>query len=167
MEEKLPRAGETKPGGSNVIAKYLTSFDAPPEKIMSRNPIPPIKKEQRNTVLAPTVCWYRSARRKNSPKTSPIRLLPGRINSIGIRPQNGSTVTTRHLFWPNRPRSAAFLLPIWLRNPCFLGRSYEEKATWVSWGPWRPPGGVSGVLSSQKSYTDKAARNFLDKWRGP
>ena len=98
------------------------------ESAVLRNPIPPLKKEQRNTVLAPTVGWYRSARSKNSPKASPTRLLPGRINSIGIRPQNGRAVTTRHVFWPNQRRKAAFPLPIWRRNSDVVGRRYDREA---------------------------------------
>jgi len=87
------------------------------ESAVLRNPIPPLKKEQRNTVLAPAVRWYRSARCKNSAKTSPTRLQPGRTNSIGIRPQNGRAVTVSHLLWPNQRRKAAWSIPNWLRNP--------------------------------------------------
>jgi hypothetical protein len=128
----------------------------PIKKGLERNPLPPLKKEQRNTVLAPTVGWYRSAPHKNSPKTSPI-LLPCRINSIGIQPQNGSTVTTTHVFRPNQRRKAFRLLPIWLRNPGFRGHSYQERA---SWRPGDPPGGVRGLPSSKRAIPIKPHEIF-------
>ena len=128
MEKQFPRAGEWEPGGETMIVICFRSYAASQcESAVLRNPLPYLKIGQRNKVLTPTVGWYRSARRKNSPKRSPIRLPPGRINSIRIRPQNGSTVTTTHVFRPNQRRQAVSLLPIWLRNSHSIGCRHIRK----------------------------------------
>ena len=107
-----------------MIAIYFTAETTvlknrlpPLKKEQHRNPLPPLKKEQRNPVATLTSCWHRSARRKNSAKRSPTRLLLGWEDPTGIGPRDGRPVTTSHLFWPNQPRSATSLPPNWLRNP--------------------------------------------------
>lgn len=97
-----------------MIAICFRSYAASRSKTaVQKNPLPPHKKEQRNTIPTPTVGWYRSGRRENSPRTSPIRVLPARIR---IRRRHAATVTTSHLFWPNQPRRTTLLLSNWLRN---------------------------------------------------
>jgi hypothetical protein len=49
--------------------------------------------------------------------------------------------TTRHMFWPNQRRKAAFLLPIWLRNSGFLSRRYDQKVERGAGGRHRKPSG--------------------------
>ena len=158
MEKQFPRAGEWEPGGETMIVICFRSYAASQcESAVLRNPLPYLKIGQRNKVLTPTVGWYRSARRKNSPKRSPIRLPPGRINSIRIRPQNGSTVTTSHLFWPNQRGKAAFPLPIWLRNSDAVGRRSDREAQ-------RGGRGGSPARSRPDALIHKLTWNFLRKW---
>ena len=154
MEKYFPRPGEWEQGGETMIVTCFRTYAASRSRTaLLRNPLPPHKKEQRNTFPALTVGWYRSARRKTSPKTSPIRLLSGRINPIGIRPQNGRAVTTSHLFWPNQRRRTGSLLPIWLRNSDIIGRQYDQEAE-------RGGRGGSVGRSRQDVLIHKLTRNF-------
>lgn len=91
--------------------------------VVLRNPLPPHKKEQRNTVATLTSFWHRSACRKNSAKSCPTRLVQGWEDSTGIRPRNGQAVTTSHLFSPNDPRRPMSSLRFWLPN---LGSTVRE-----------------------------------------
>jgi hypothetical protein len=49
-------------------------------------------------------------------------------NTTAVGSENGSAVTTRHLFRPNQRRKAASLLPIWLRNSDVVGRRSDREA---------------------------------------
>lgn len=82
--------------------------------------------------------------------------------------------TTRHLFWPNRPRSATLLPPNWLRNPgpaagaivalLLPGNETSDFASAsVPIGPLRGRGG-SPVRVRHSPATGKVAWNFLNKW---
>jgi hypothetical protein len=113
----------------------IPSFDASPVGgAPCRNPIPALKKEsQRSSIPAQkkqlgffNACSFkidvafgtgdRFPQRKNSPNTAHAWTLARWRNRGGNRGQDGSSVTTRHMFWPNQRGKATFLLPIWLRN---------------------------------------------------
>lgn len=166
-----------------MISIHLTLYAAsPPKTAVPKNPVPPLKKEQRNTVLALTVGWYRSARRKISPKTFPLRLLSGRINSIGIRAQNGRAVTTAHLLLHPPLKKIVSALRFWLPNPTSPAGEIVTLRPAINWqrgavDPRVAPdsakrthrarrgGGGSAARVPEDTSTDKLAQNFHNKGR--
>jgi hypothetical protein len=69
----------------------------------------------------------RFPQRKNSSNRTHAWALSRWRNGGGNRGQDGSSVTTRHVFWPNQRRRRAWLLPIWLRNSDLFGHGYDRK----------------------------------------
>ena len=148
-----------------MILIYLTRYTAsPPETAVTRNPVPPLKKEHRefytdsfSALGAPIARLNRFRRRKNSSNGSdtgvPADWLPPDRGKDG----NGHTVTTRHLFSGSCRRKMSNLLPISQPNFDFLGRERKERAE--GGGGGRVPRGSGGCL------TGKLRENFGDKGR--
>jgi hypothetical protein len=137
-----------------------------------RNRIPALKKEsQRNSIPAQkkqlgfyNACSFkidiafgtgdRFPQRKNSPNTAHAWTLARWRNRGGNRGQDGSSVTTNHLFWPNQRRRAASLLPIWIRNSdVSRPRVRPESREGGGGGPAR--------RIQQEASIHKLARNFM------
>ena len=117
--------------------------------VVRRNPeraIPGIKRQLRN----------RSARQKNLSNRSAAAFSFRWSNAVENRGKNGPSVTTSHVFRPNKPRKAFSVLPIWLRNSGFSRRSSRHK----------PRGGAGGGqphTAGKMPRSHKLARNFILK----
>jgi hypothetical protein len=112
MAEQVPSATEPEPGDAHVIvtAVALRNPERVPEHELLENPIPALKKEPRNGSL----------RQKTFSNRSDTGLPFSWRNTIENGGENGASVTTRHVFWPNQRRNPAALLPIWQPNSNFL-----------------------------------------------
>ena len=124
----------------------LPNRELAPEHELLENPIPALKKEP----------WNGYPRQKNLSNTSGARPMCRRRNTIGKADQNGNSVTTSHVFRPNKPRKAFSVLPIWLRNSGFSRRSSRHK----------PRGGAGGGqphTAGKMPRSHKLARNFILK----
>ena len=135
LEKQFPRAGERE-RGATVISTCFDIYAESARKIaLLRNPIPDLKKDWCKTLaltLKPNRSEFhnaardlnphpdRSSQEKNSPNTDDARFLPGWRNTTENGRKTRPLVTTSHLFWPNKRRKSAFLLPIRLPNPNFL-----------------------------------------------
>jgi len=95
MEESFSRAGETKPGGFEVIL-------CRPSRCRSSAHADEIPSQK-----------DRFSRLKNSSYTAATRIVMGCGNGC----KNGASVTTKHLLSPNQRRRAAWSIPNSLRNP--------------------------------------------------
>ena len=93
----------------------------------------------------------RFSRRKVSPNNASASAGNG-IKNATPRPRNGAAVTTSHLFYPNQRRRTASPLPLWLRNPNFLGRRHDQIC--------REGGGGSGFALA-RSPRSKSAHGIL------
>jgi hypothetical protein len=79
----------------------LRNPERAPEHESLENPIPALKKEPRNGSL----------RQKTFSNRSDTGLPFSWRNTIENGGENGASVTTSHLFWPNQQRKTLLLLP--------------------------------------------------------
>ena len=118
----------------------LRNPERAPEHESLENPIPALKKEP----------WNGSLRQKTFSNGSDTGLPFSWRNTI----ENGASVTTSHVLLPNERRNIASLLPIWLRNSGFSGRTYCYESI-----------GGAGATARSRQHTSihKVTRNFMAK----